>query len=180
MTVFVHLVAQNAATDEEVFNGLALISHQMNHRGFLSGIGEFDGICPVAELVMLIGGELLEIERAERQVGLECRHTIFLAGYHLQQTVLGDNAAVCRLQILRRVQSKGNLADIPRQREPLILFQQLLHLNLHPLPLVAQGDDGLRHCCLLPGVFQLHYMGRGLQHHALRRLLLHQSVLPQI
>ena len=68
--VLIDLLAQDAAADEVVFNGHAVVDKDVNNRHILVGIFEYHRIFLVADLIMLVGAVLLHIQAgARRYVG---------------------------------------------------------------------------------------------------------------
>ena len=96
--VLIDLFAQDAAADEVVFNGRAVVDRDMDHRHILPGIFEYHGIFLITDLVMLVGAVLLHIQTgARRYVGGKGRFSGSIAGNDLQKAVRRNDAAVrCR------------------------------------------------------------------------------------
>ena len=106
--VLVQLLADDAATDDLVFDGFAVIHGDLHHRlGVLACIVEGHGIGAVREDKWLSVAISLDIYLcAYGQISLQIPPCRFVTGYGLNETVFGDDLAVSGGDILRASQAE--------------------------------------------------------------------------
>ena len=105
----------NAPADHLIGNGLAVIDRNRYQADFLPGIRKDYRVLLIGKHKCLIGGALLDIEAAKRQVG--GKGSRILAGrvlhrrnrHNFQKPVLRDHAAVRRCQVRGSIKPKGNI-----------------------------------------------------------------------
>ena len=180
--------AVNAPADHLVGNGLAVIDRNRNQSGFLPGIRKDYRVLLVGKHKCLIGGALLDIEAAKRQVG--GKGSRILAGrvlhrrnrHNFQKPACGNHTAIQGSQILRSVQAKGNILVFLAKpnAKGFVCFQGFQKVDLYLLAFIIKTDGRLGDLYLLTGIGKLGIDRRGVQHHAFRRLAFLQTVAAQV
>ena len=180
--------AVNAPADHLIGNGLAVIDRNRNQADFLPGIRKDYRVLLIGKQKCLIGGALLDIEAAKRQVGGKGRR--ILAGrvlhrrnrHDFQKPARGNHAAIQGSQVLRSVQAKGNILVFLAKpnAKGFVCFQGFQKVDLYLLTFIIKTDGRLGDLYLLTGIGKLGINWRGVQHHALRRLAFLQTVAAQV
>ena len=169
--VLVQLLADDAATDDLVFDGFAVIHGDLHHCGVLACIVEGHGIGAVREDIVVVGCDLLDIYLcAYGQVCPKYRLAVFAAGYGFNETVFGDDLAVSGGDVLRGIQAKLDGADLVISTDAvfLVLFQSLGKVDFYLLSFIDKGCGGCGDLDLLSGVGQLYGDGVAVQKHTVR------------
>ena len=180
--------AVNAPADHLVGNGLAVIDRNRHQSGFLPGIRKNYRVLLAGKYERLIGGTLLDIEAAKRQIGgkgsrILAGRVLYRCNRHdFQKPACGNHAAIQGSQILRCVQTKGNILVFlaKTNAKGFVCFQRFQKVDLHLLAFIIKPDGRLGDLYLLTGIGKLGINWRGVQHHALRRLAFLQTVAAQV
>ena len=180
--------AVNAPADHLVGNGLAVIDRNRHQSGFLPGIRKDYRVLLAGKYERLIGGALLDIEAAKRQVG--GKGSRILAGrvlhrrnrHDFQKPARGNHAAIQGSQVLRSVQAKGNILVFLAKpnAKGFVCFQGFQKVDLYLLTFIIKTDGRLGDLYLLTGIGKLGIDRRRVQHHAFRRLAFLQTVAAQV
>ena len=166
--VLVQLLADDAATDDLVFDGFAVIHGDLHHRGVLACILEGYGIGAVREDIVVVGCDLLDVYLCTYgQVGHEYRLAVLIAGYGFNETVLGDDLAVSCGDVLSSEESELYRGDLSIHADAvfLVLFQDFGEVDFHLLSFIDESCGGGRDLDLLSGVGQLYGYGIAVKDH---------------
>ena len=98
----------NFAVNQVVVNRLAVIRPDFHKGGVLSGVPKDNRVLFIGEDIVLVGGKLLKIEAAERQIGFAYGAVVFIDRENFKQPVRRDSRAVRCGQCLGGKQAKGH------------------------------------------------------------------------
>ena len=119
---------------------------------------------------MIVYGDFLDVEfRANGDVGLKHRLTVFRTIDDFQQSVFRDHRAVCRRQILCSEQSELHREDfaVSADTEQLVLLQNFGETDFCLLTLVVERGFSGSHRNIFAGIGQLHCFNFAADHHTI-------------
>ena len=107
---------------------------------------------------MVVGGQLFQVEAAERQVGAANGLAVLIHRNDLQKPVCRDHGTVCCGDVLLGIKAEGDSGDlaIHANAKGFILLQHLVQRHKGFLALVVEAGRGFGDFHLLACVHQLH------------------------
>ena len=165
--VFIDLLAGNRTVDQLVFNSIPIIDSDFHHRCILTGIPKGYGILGIGELVVTVGGKLLHIVAAKRQVGLDRCRAVLIECDDLNQSVCGNGGAADADDFLGGIQPEGDVLQLAvcADAEQLIRFKGFHKADFRRLTLVDKGGRRFCYGNILTGIDKLDAVGFRVEHH---------------
>ncbi len=143
----------------------------MNGCRFLSCILENNGIFLPVQDICGIGRKLFYIVAPDRQVGFDLAASVLVKRDNLNQSVSGDNRAVCRRQFLFRIQAKGYIINLAVLTDAVgfIRHKALDKVDFYTLPFVIERSGSFGNSDILTCIYKLNGVNFLVQHHSERR-----------
>ena len=119
---------------------------------------------------MAVGGKLLHIVAAKRQVGLDRCRAVLIECDDLNQSVCGNGGAADADDFLGGIQPEGDVLQLAvcADAEQLIRFKGFHKADFRRLTLVDKGGRRFGDGNILTGVDQFNRMRLAVQHHTMR------------
>ena len=142
----------------------------MDGSRFLSRILENNRIFLPVQDICGIGRKLFYIIAPDRQVGFNLAASIPVKRDNLNQTVGGDNRAVCRSQFLFRIQAKGYIKNFAVLADAVgfVRHKALDKVNFYTLPFVIERGGGFGNSNVLTRIYKLNGVSFLVQYHSKR------------
>ena len=116
---------------------------------------------------MAVGGKLLHIVAAKRQVGLNLRRSVLIQRDDLNKTICGNGSAAGRYDFLGGIQPEGDVLQLAvcADAEQLIRFKGFHKADFRRLTLVLERSRRFCYGNILTGVDKLDAVGFRVEHH---------------
>ena len=151
-------------------------------RDLLTGIVEVEGVNPLVFSVIGIGGKLLHVVVAERQIRIERNVTVRVSKSDFNQPINRENRAISSHKVFTGIEAKGNRRNfaVHSDAEALALLHDLFCINGHLLTVVHKACVDGSQRDLLTGVCQRDILRFHVQDTTARSHRFHNGIAAKI